>query len=334
MTIEKVKAADEEPVYFIYPYARILLLKYYARFRETYNSNSIESFVKLEFRKEKSDLPQNLGTLTSQLRFEVGCLISMERETARICHTLPQSLARSQFEDLLRDISSLKSDYLKSAADYRQLKQDSLVNEQLEEARESKDVAVSVGRLSKLAFVFIPLSFTTSVFGMNITEFGQGTASLKIFFITAVAINILTLIPVLKPLWTGIRETSFGRFLQDLGLAIRLARYSPSLGFWYAALRVFCSHPVLERLCGYNVRRALDGSATHDRGNIRIEEAHSRLREVLFSAFWSAKIQMINTYLEQPDWSHSTFFGRVVANWSWRRRTVDAEGDSGSEVNI
>ena len=37
----------------------------------------------------------------------------------------------------------------------------------------------SIGRITTLAFTFIPLSFVTSVFGMDVKEFGSGPVSLK-----------------------------------------------------------------------------------------------------------------------------------------------------------
>lgn len=46
----------------------------------------------------------------------------------------------------------------------------------LEESAKSIELAGSVKTLSQLAFVFLPLTFSATLFGMNLREFGQGTA--------------------------------------------------------------------------------------------------------------------------------------------------------------
>ncbi|KAI1619337.1 hypothetical protein EDD37DRAFT_214927 [Exophiala viscosa] len=58
----------------------------------------------------------------------------------------------------------------------------------LEESKKSIKEAESVGRLTQLAFVFVPLTFTTGVFGMNIVPFG-GHAPIK-FWITATLLSV------------------------------------------------------------------------------------------------------------------------------------------------
>ena len=51
----------------------------------------------------------------------------------------------------------------------------------LEESRKSIRVNEYLARLSVLAFLFLPLTFTTGVFGMNFREFGQGNLSVWVF---------------------------------------------------------------------------------------------------------------------------------------------------------
>ena len=41
------------------------------------------------------------------------------------------------------------------------------------------------GRLTLVAFVFIPLNFATSLFGMNVKQFGTGSTNIGFFFLTA-----------------------------------------------------------------------------------------------------------------------------------------------------
>lgn len=55
----------------------------------------------------------------------------------------------------------------------------------LEESRKGIQQAVSVGRLTQLAFIFIPFTFTTGIFGMNIESFKNGAPLWKFWVIAA-----------------------------------------------------------------------------------------------------------------------------------------------------
>jgi hypothetical protein len=60
----------------------------------------------------------------------------------------------------------------------------------IQESRRSIKEAVSVKRLTQLAFVFIPLSYASSLFGMNINEMTGNGSSLWIFVVTSLALLI------------------------------------------------------------------------------------------------------------------------------------------------
>lgn len=79
----------------------------------------------------------------------------------------------------------------------------------IEESRKGIEQSKQVGRLTQLAFVFIPLTFVTGVFGMNITPFG-GTAPLWKFWVTAGTISgiafIIGLMTVWSDLWARLRR--------------------------------------------------------------------------------------------------------------------------------
>lgn len=51
--------------------------------------------------------------------------------------------------------------------------------------------AVSVKRLTLLAFIFIPLSFVTSLYGMNVKEISGDGVRLWVFFVTAICVMFL-----------------------------------------------------------------------------------------------------------------------------------------------
>ncbi|KAK4222514.1 hypothetical protein QBC38DRAFT_489726 [Podospora fimiseda] len=62
----------------------------------------------------------------------------------------------------------------------------------LNESRKSIELSDDIAMLTRLAFVFIPLSFTASIFGMNIDELGSGPSPMWAFLLTAFIILCFT----------------------------------------------------------------------------------------------------------------------------------------------
>jgi hypothetical protein len=109
----------------------------------------------------------------------------------------------------------------------------------LSESRKSIRQADSIRRLTLLAFVFVPLNFVTSFFGMNTKEFGTGKVKLWICFTVAsvVTLTVLVTAGVLR----GLEQWwKWPRLLERSTLIIRLALLSPSLAFWLVLF--ICSH--------------------------------------------------------------------------------------------
>lgn len=62
----------------------------------------------------------------------------------------------------------------------------------LAESKRAISQARGVAKLTLIAFFYIPLSFTTSFFGMNFAELGNGTLSLWIWFAASIPIFIIS----------------------------------------------------------------------------------------------------------------------------------------------
>ena len=95
-------------------------------------------------------------------------------------------------------------------------------NLQVRESKEQIKEARSVTNLTRLAFVFIPLSFTASVFGVNVKQLGQGDVSIWVFFVTslpvfAISVILLFFHPRLLRLFRNLTEKGWPlqRFLND-----------------------------------------------------------------------------------------------------------------------
>ncbi|KAF7882282.1 uncharacterized protein EAF01_011734 [Botrytis porri] len=105
----------------------------------------------------------------------------------------------------MKKIKNMLGQYRKSLPEAYRLEQhvrDTLQmnvgNLSLKEFKKSLEKANSLGRLSILAFVFLPLSLVTSSFGMNISEMTGNGAPWKIFLIVAA---ILCSLGVVLFLW-------------------------------------------------------------------------------------------------------------------------------------
>jgi len=66
----------------------------------------------------------------------------------------------------------------------------------LEEAKLSKATAISLGRLSNLAFLYLPINFVCAMLGMNLSIFGQGQVPVWVFLMLVVFFGLLTDLPI------------------------------------------------------------------------------------------------------------------------------------------
>jgi Mg2+ and Co2+ transporter CorA len=82
------------------------------------------------------------------------------------------------------------------------------------ESQKSIEQSEQVNKLPRLAFVYIPLSFISSVFGMNVKEI-QANPSIWVFFATAIAFTFLSICVVS---WQNIKKWAyaFARYGQEL----------------------------------------------------------------------------------------------------------------------
>ena len=144
-------------------------------------------------------------------------------------------LYRRNLQGLLTDVEMLLSLYDNTMRIYdchlHEIDTDykaELASEQLEEAKQSKATAIGLGKLSNLAFLYLPLNFVCTMLGMNLSIFGQGQVPLWVFLVLVVFFSLLTYFPIYLPLIDR-------RRVQFWKLAYRLSRRSISAGFWFLA---------------------------------------------------------------------------------------------------
>lgn len=94
------------------------------------------------------------------------------------------------YELLLKDFQALKSRSQTLSAQCDKGMTISMNNAAIKESQKAILQAEGVGRLTRLAFIFIPSSFTASLFGMNIRQFGTG-ANVELWLYFAITIPIM-----------------------------------------------------------------------------------------------------------------------------------------------
>lgn len=62
----------------------------------------------------------------------------------------------------------------------------------LDESRKAMSQAKRVARLTFIAFIFVPLSFTTSLFGMNVSQLGTGDTSITVWVTVSLSVLFVT----------------------------------------------------------------------------------------------------------------------------------------------
>jgi hypothetical protein len=110
----------------------------------------------------------------------------------------------ADFEHFRHEISALKTNC-------DQFLEQQVSKLALQDARTSLREARDLKRISYMAFIFVPLSLTSSFFGMNVRELDSGSTPLWVFIVTAIAILLSSILIV------GI---SGSKWFETLGKAI------------------------------------------------------------------------------------------------------------------
>lgn len=224
---------DCHPYIWVYQYARLLLLEYYADHMYLHHPDYLttrftrykEHLLQItQSRSQLEGLYQDLSTL-AQSEIVLQC------KESRI-----QQLGRDA-QLLLKRYDRVYEYFEQGSKERTKSSQFDVMAEQLDEARESKMTAISVGRLSKLAFIFIPPTFVCTMLGMNLAVFGQGTIPIAVFFVLLVAVSLFTFLPI--AMRSSAWRKRISRKAKGLAVIFKLAWRSPVAAFWYAAF-VMC----------------------------------------------------------------------------------------------
>ncbi|KAF7920443.1 hypothetical protein BELL_0187g00030 [Botrytis elliptica] len=219
MTNSEVESAVENPLELLVPVIKDME-DYFSRDVE-YMNWSLQSWISdLDYKLSAVSRAHQDDTLLKAWHNGRGSLESFEKITSRIEDYQDQMIAQGVIEYGHNDNQKIKNmlrqhrKSLKEAYRLEQHVRDTLQmnvgNLSLKESRKSLEKANSLGRLSILAFVFLPFSLVTSFFGMNISEMTGSGASWKVFLIVAA---ILCSLGVVFFLWIFRKSPRVMRFL-------------------------------------------------------------------------------------------------------------------------
>ena len=144
---------------------------------------------------------------------------------------------RRKLQSLLTDVEMLLSLYDNTMRIYEwhiqdtnAVDNDNLASEQFEDAQKSKATAISLAKLSNLAFLYLPINFVCAMLGMNLSIFGQGQVPVWIFLILVMFFGLVTYLLIYLP-------TIDKKYTQLCKVVYLLTRRSVPAGFWILA---FC----------------------------------------------------------------------------------------------
>jgi len=150
------------------------------------------------------------------------------------------------WQRLRQDLECLREEAVRNRDKFEAYEARCLSRFNLAAAIESLEQSRSIGHLTTLAFIFIPLSFMTSFFGMNIAEFGTGDIHFRIFVVSTIAVLITITVVWSFSGWIGRRITTVSSNFYGLRIRLEtlrtLAVISPTAAFWLACFAI--SHPL------------------------------------------------------------------------------------------
>ncbi|KAK0514829.1 hypothetical protein JMJ35_002208 [Cladonia borealis] len=254
---------------------------------------------RLELVKLKQDLFAYLGPLAPEHK---SAIVGKDSDSA-------DDLYRQKLRSLLTDVEMLLSLYDNTVRIYErhvhEIDSDykaKLASKQLEEAKESKATAISLGKLSNLAFLYLPINVVCAMLGMNLSIFGQGEVPVWVFLILVVLFGLLTYLPIYLPRMDKQRVRSFK-------LTYYLAWRSVPAGFWFLAFYLTHNDRQNFEIMHFGLAQVFLGYPTFKKTKGWMDGRNEGLFESAIwgsEAFWKEKVEKIFDAVEELSSSNET----------------------------
>ncbi|KAL9057561.1 MAG: hypothetical protein Q9162_002294 [Coniocarpon cinnabarinum] len=182
-----------------HPWGRLVLREHQWNFFTTFGDLSVMNMS--QFAGKSPDILEHAQTVL--LRREE--IIHLQRKINNFLGLYSRSVRKDEpLKTFFHDIDDQQQSFLSARrifdayqAQSQQNHTSDLVSRQLKETQKSIQSAISVQRLSRLGFVYIPLNFVCAMLSMNMAAFGQGTLSMWLFFLLGLLFIALTTMPLL-----------------------------------------------------------------------------------------------------------------------------------------
>jgi hypothetical protein len=287
---DAVQSADSNPFEYLLPYCRILGLDY------AHEISDFRESMEFDILADDHDIWRNCNE-----RF-VACRHHF-RTSFNALHRISQH--QSDLEDW-EHLSIMVDQVGSELSDFQNRRVGEL---SLRESKESIKQTESVRRLSQLAFVFIPLTFISSVFGMNLTVFGQGTGKAWVFTVAAISttagvILLSAFYPIIIKAFKHFRSAGV-QFSRPLQSVVILAKYQPRQALWVLWFGIRYPNKLRSYVANIGLFSELFPG---EFGSIRFYNPEKRLQ---LTPFWHKKGEEVFIFFQDPGWRWNTAWNRL-----------------------
>ena len=228
-----IKAADQSPTDFVLPFARVFASEF-SQYLHQIALLPQAGPRTLEASTQRNEGFQNdtRGVLNGRWK-----ILQHQYWAFVCCHNSLKLFAPSPAQDqVAADYAYLEKVFVDTRHELRDEihRRDTLLS--LEVSEQSIKESQSVRRLTQLAFVFIPLTFVTSCFGMNLDILSSGSAQLSTFLISALSVTAGVL--VLSSSYTHRLLGYLFNQTKPIRALAKLSYYFPSHAFWLVCLAI------------------------------------------------------------------------------------------------
>jgi hypothetical protein len=291
----EIQSADKHPVEYVYPYLHLLAVEVFARLqRESFFLE--KQYYNGESARARTEALEEGWAIVHDTR-----LYMANSQNSIKLFAKPDS---TQTENILKDYQTLMDQIQIVQGDLRDYVNRHIGMLALKDSSKSVEQATMVNRLTELAFIFIPLNFVTSAFGMNLMELGTGKAELWMVFVASAILGGIIVLVVNFALSSSKKESRGFVKLDPKASATKtlwtLMRRSWREAFWLALFMIQNSRENSETLCKALNRDHIGDWAERDHNDYPSRQPKFEfpsLPRISNPEFWEKRARQMNLLL-------------------------------------
>ena len=219
-----------------------------------------------------------------------------------------------RFREVEADLKVIHLAYVEEEQSSNASMMSDVMYEQKEETMESNRTAVKTGRLATLATVFLPLSVTTSLLGMNLQTFGTGNIPFWTFAVLVILAYSFAALPFFFEIISFLVNK---RILQ----VIEVSYYSPWAAFIFGTFCLCHGKKTNDHLWDSGLSWDINwfkGGAKRPRKldeNVTIKNRQNLHRIInkrgssQFPDFWRTRVEQLFLFIDNPGWEKNRWRG-------------------------